>query len=76
MLVALSAQASLPEMPVVGLNDPRALGFLMQQVGVGLALGFVVRLIFACVELAGELVGLQMGLNYAAFFDPDRKSVV
>lgn len=69
-LVAVCAQASLPEMPVVGLNDERALGFVMQNVGVGLALGFVVRLIFACVELAGELVGLQMGLNYAAFFDP------
>jgi hypothetical protein len=29
-----------------------------------------VRIVFAAVEFAGELIGLQMGLNYAGFFDP------
>jgi flagellar biosynthetic protein FliR len=43
---------------------------VVQQVGIGLAIGFAVRLVFTAVELAGELVGLQMGLNFAAFFDP------
>ena len=28
------------------------------------------RLVFAAIELAGEVVGLQMGLNFAGFFDP------
>jgi len=28
--------------------------------------------VFAAIEFAGELVGLQMGLNFAAFFDPMR----
>lgn len=69
-LVALAAQASLPEAPVIGFSDPRALGVLMQQVGVGMTIGFAVRLVFAAVELAGEVVGFQMGLNFAAFFDP------
>ncbi|MFO1286567.1 MAG: flagellar biosynthetic protein FliR [Rubrivivax sp.] len=41
-----------------------------QQMVIGLALGFSVRLVFAAVEFAGELVGLQMGLNFAGFFDP------
>jgi len=26
--------------------------------------------VFAAIEYAGELIGLQMGLNFAAFFDP------
>jgi len=39
-------------------------------VGVGLSIGFAVRLVFTAVELAGEVVGFQMGLNFAAFFDP------
>jgi flagellar biosynthetic protein FliR len=73
-LVALAAQASLPDMPVIGFNDPRALGVLFQQVGIGLALGFCVRLVFAAVELAGEVVGFQMGLNFASFFDPSLNS--
>jgi hypothetical protein len=41
-----------------------------QQVGIGLAIGFTVRLVFSAVELAGEVVGFQMGLNFAAFFNP------
>ena len=32
--------------------------------------------LFAAVELAGELVGLQMGLNFAAFFDPTSNAQV
>jgi flagellar biosynthetic protein FliR len=68
--VALATQASLPEMPLIGFNSPEALGALVQQVGIGLAIGFVVRLVFSAVELAGEVVGFQMGLNFAAFFDP------
>ena len=68
--IALAAQASLPEMPVVPLDS--ALGFVLiaQQVVLGLALGFAVRIAFAAVEFAGEIVGLQMGLNFAGFFDP------
>ena len=42
----------------------------MQQLLIGLALGFAVRIVFAAVEFAGELIGLQMGLNFAGFFDP------
>jgi flagellar biosynthetic protein FliR len=68
--VALATQASMPTMPVIGFNDPRVFGVIVQQVGVGLAIGFVVRLVFAAVELAGEVVGFQMGLNFASFFDP------
>lgn len=68
--VALATQASLPTMPIIGFGDPQALGFVIQQVGVGLAIGFAVRLVFAAVELAGEVIGFQMGLNFAAFFDP------
>lgn len=68
--VALATQASLPTMPVIGFNDPQALGVVVQQVGIGLAIGFAVRLVFSAVELAGEVVGFQMGLNFAAFFDP------
>lgn len=68
--VALAAQASLQDLPVIGFNDPLALGLVIQQVGVGLAIGFAVRVVFSAVELAGEVVGFQMGLNFAAFFDP------
>ena len=69
-LVAVAAQASLPPAPLVGFNDPQALGVLLQHVGVGMAIGFAVRLVFAAVELAGDVIGFQMGLNFASFFNP------
>ncbi len=55
---------------MVSINDPGAFGAVLQQVGVGLAIGFAIRVVFAAVELAGEVVGFQMGLGFASFFDP------
>jgi len=74
--VAFAAQAGLAGQPLVSLNSPQALGAVVQQVGVGLSIGFAVRLVFTSVELAGELVGLQMGLNFASFFDPSSNAQV
>ena len=69
-LIAYAAQASMPQQVVVSVNDPEALGVVVQQVGVGLAIGFTVRLVFGAFELAGQVIGFQMGLGFAAFFDP------
>jgi flagellar biosynthetic protein FliR len=68
--VALAAQPSLVGQTVVGINDAGAFGAVMQQVGIGLTIGFAIRVVFSAVELAGELVGFQMGLSFASFFDP------
>jgi len=70
LLVAVCAQPMLGAQAVVAVDSAQALGTLVQQVGVGLAVGFAARLVFSALELAGEVVGLQMGLNFAAFFDP------
>lgn len=70
LFIAFAAQASLENQPTVSITGPEAFGAVIQQVGIGLAIGFTARLVFAAVELAGEVVGFQMGLNFAAFFDP------
>jgi flagellar biosynthetic protein FliR len=69
-LIAFAAQAVLPEMPRLPLGSPASFAAVGQQVLIGMSLGFAVRIVFAAVEFAGELIGLQMGLNYAGFFDP------
>jgi flagellar biosynthetic protein FliR len=70
VLIVVAAQASLPPMPQVALDSALAFMLVAQNVVIGLTLGFAVRIVFAAVEFAGELIGLQMGLNYAGFFDP------
>ncbi len=69
-LIALAAQPTLPPAPLVALDSPAALMLVLQQTVIGLSLGFSVQLVFAAVEFGGELIGLQMGLNFAGFFDP------
>lgn len=72
--IALAAQPSLPplapEIAALPLDAPLTLLLVVQQLVIGLALGFAVRLVFAAIEFAGEIIGLQMGLNFAGFFDP------
>ena len=70
LLIAVCAQASLPPIPPIPLDSAVAFLVVLQQIVIGVSLGFAVRIVFAAVEFAGELVGLQMGLNFAGFFDP------
>ena len=48
--------------------DP--LWLLVQQLAIGLAIGLCLQFIFAAFEIAGDLLGLQMGLSFASFIDP------
>jgi flagellar biosynthetic protein FliR len=69
-LIAFCAQATLPPMPVVALDSADGFLTIAQQLVIGISLGFAVRIVFSAVEFAGELIGLQMGLNFAGFFNP------
>lgn len=60
----------LGPMPAVPVLSGEGLWVAAQQVLVGVAIGFSMRLVFTVVQAAGEYVGLQMGLSFAAFFDP------
>ncbi|GLR14532.1 flagellar biosynthetic protein FliR [Chitinimonas prasina] len=70
MLLAILIAPSLPPMPAI--EPVSALGVLViaQQLLIGLAIGFTMRLVFSSIEMAGHLAGLQMGLGFASFYDP------
>ena len=70
IFIALIIAPTLPPMPDVGLGSWHGLFILVQQLLIGIAIGFIMRIVFAAVEAAGEIVGLQMGLGFASFFDP------
>ncbi len=57
---------NIPAVPVYSFE-----GFLiiLNEIGIGVAMGFSMRLVFAAVQTAGELIGLQMGLSFASFYD-------
>jgi flagellar biosynthetic protein FliR len=70
IFIALIISPTLPPMPDVGLGSWHGLFILVQQFLIGISIGFIMRVVFAAVDAAGEIVGLQMGLGFAAFFDP------
>ena len=69
-LLALAITPTLGALPSVPLVSVGGFWILIQQVLIGAAMGFSMRMVFAMVQAAGEYVGLQMGLSFASFFDP------
>jgi len=70
--IALS-MAVIPVLPAAPPIDPGSglgVAVFVQQILIGMAMGFIMRMVFAAVDMAGELIGLQMGLSFATFFDP------
>lgn len=43
---------------------------LLAQLLIGISMGFVMRLLFTAVEMAGFMMGMSMGLGFASFYDP------
>ncbi|MCW2585414.1 MAG: fliR [Frankiales bacterium] len=73
--VALAVGLALPVAPRLAAQAPapevfpfaRAVFF---QIVVGLVLGFLVQLLFAAVQAAGELIDLASGFTLASLYDP------
>ena len=71
----LVARSALHEMQTAtGVVDDKFVGLWMGRITafflIGGAIGFAMRLVFAAVEMAGDIAGTQMGLGFALFYDP------
>lgn len=71
VLLAVVLGPTLPPLPAVPLVSWASLGIVIEQMVIGVAMGLTMRVIFAVVQAAGEIIGLQMGLGFATFFAPD-----
>lgn len=76
VLLAVLIAPVLPPLPQIDPGSGIGLIVLMQQIIIGLAMGFSMRIVFSAVEMAGEITGLQMGLGFATFFDPQQSGQV
>ena len=61
----------LPPAPAVDPLSGTALVITFNQLLIGLALGFSLRLVFSAVEIAGQIIGQLMGLGFASMIDPE-----
>ena len=72
-LSAVLAPAAASSFPpnVIDMNDGLAMpALLIGEIAVGLFLGLVARMLAAALNVAGQIIALQMGLSLAQIFDP------
>ena len=74
LLILMLSVALYPHVPIQQVVIPQRLGHLALVVGsemlIGLSIGFVAQILFAGIQLGGEIMSQQMGLNIATIFDP------
>jgi flagellar biosynthetic protein FliR len=79
MLAVVLTGALLPLIPSAAPIEPISPAGLLvaaQQVLIGLVMGFTLRLVFGALEIAGQLIAMQMGLGFANLIDPRNGSVM
>ena len=45
---------------------------VIQEIGIGVVMGFLVQLVFDAIALGGQVIGMSMGLGFAVFLDRAR----
>ncbi|MBT3427511.1 MAG: flagellar biosynthetic protein FliR [Gammaproteobacteria bacterium] len=60
----------LPEMPSLNAFSIQGMLITAQQVVVGLAMGFILQMVFAATVVAGQTIATSMGLGFASTVDP------
>ncbi|PXW22365.1 flagellar biosynthetic protein FliR [Paraburkholderia caballeronis] len=72
--VTLIVAPTLGPLPQATVFSADGVWILVNQFLIGVALGFVMQVVFAAVTTAGDLMGLGMGIGFATFFDPQAQS--
>lgn len=60
----------IPEPPAVELISGEALIISLSQVVIGVAMGFILQMVFAAFIIAGQSIAAAMGLGFASIIDP------
>ncbi len=69
IFVTLLLAPLVPAAPDIAPASMDGLLILAQQLLVGFAMGLAMQIVFHAAELAGEFIGLQMGLGFATLYD-------
>lgn len=71
-VLALVIAPLLPLPPAVEPLSMAGLMIAVQQILIGLTIGFVLQMVFSAVTQAGETIALSMGLGFASMIDPQQ----
>lgn len=69
MALTLVIAPVLPPSPPLELLSMNGVVTLAREILIGLAIGFVVQLVFDAIALGGQVISMTMGLGFAVFID-------
>lgn len=70
LAITVAIAPVLPPAPPIPLDSWLIYPIIAQELLIGITCGFVLRFIFAAIDLAAAMVGFQMGLSFAVFYSP------
>ncbi len=70
LLVTALVAPLLAKMPAIELMSLESFFVILHQVLIGLALGFLVQVLFQVFVLGGQLIAMQNGMGFSAMIDP------
>lgn len=69
MVLTMVIAPVLPQLPSVEILSLPGMLLMFQEIATGVAMGFVVQLIFDAISLGGQVISMSMGLGFAVFVD-------
>lgn len=70
MAITVLVMPLIPEVPAVEVMSLSGLLISVQQVLIGIAMGFILQLVMGALLIAGETISMSMGLGFATMIDP------
>jgi flagellar biosynthetic protein FliR len=70
LLITWLLQPLIPAAPVFETFGPEAFLVAMQQVAIGLSIGFLMQMVFQALIFGGQVIAFSMGLGFAFMMDP------
>lgn len=70
MMITWLLQPLIPSAPVVEVFGPQSFLIAAQQIAIGLAMGFLLQMVFQALIFGGQSIAFSMGLGFALMMDP------
>ncbi len=70
IVITLLVAPMVPDVPAVEPLSLEAIFIVLQQVLIGITMGFILHLVFAIFLLGAHVISMQMGLGFATMIDP------
>ncbi len=72
MVLTIAIAPIVPPTATQDVLSAAGLVTVIREIGIGVAMGFLVQLVFDAIALGGQVIGMSMGLGFAVFLDRAR----